>query len=202
MTDAAEAGLLPLAHLPVAEQLSLREARVREALSRARLNVEVSPIVPSPRAEGARARVRLRADRSGRLGFHRPGSHDWVHVPLAPIARPEVVAEAARVEAWGGARGTVEIRSDGEQVTAVLEQPGDLEGNVAVGNRALRGDPVLRVGGLRVSPLSFYPSWNVWPRRGCSICTPASATSARAPSRGARRPRSWSRTAARRPTRA
>jgi 23S rRNA (uracil1939-C5)-methyltransferase len=159
MTDAAEAGLLPLAHLPVDEQLATREERVRTAFRNARLTVDVLPIVPSPRSTGARARMRLRADGRGRLGFHRPGSHEWVQIPLDALARPELVAEAARIEAWAGARGALELRSDGERVVVVLEQAPVVAppaGHMTVGGRTLVGDPVLQVGGLRVSPLSFY----------------------------------------------
>ncbi len=156
MISAAEAGLLPWAHLPVDEQLERRRARVVDAMRNGRIDADVSPIVASPRSEGARARVKLRADRHGRLGFRRPGTHDWVEVDLTDLARPEVVREAERVGAWGGARGEIELRSDGARVAVVLEQPGDLDGHVAVGNRALSGEPVLDVAGLRVSPLSFY----------------------------------------------
>jgi 23S rRNA (uracil1939-C5)-methyltransferase len=157
-----EAGLLPLAHLPRAEQIARAQARAAEALARGRLDVQVAPIVPSPRETGARARLKLRADDRGRLGFHRAGSHDWMQVPLDGLARPEVVAEAARVEAWGGARGEVELRSDGARVVTVLSvapgRPIDALGvaDVAQGARRLAGQPTLRIAGLRVSPLSFY----------------------------------------------
>ncbi|MFZ5478918.1 MAG: class I SAM-dependent RNA methyltransferase [Myxococcota bacterium] len=154
MTTAAEAGVLPLAGLPVEEQLAIREARVRDALRKGRVEAEVSPIVPSPRHAGARARVALKASPEGRLGFFRPGTHTWVEVPLDEVARPEVVAEAARIA--GRVRGEVEIRSDGERVAVVLERPADIGGNVWCKGRVLAGDPTLRVNGLRVSPGSFY----------------------------------------------
>ncbi len=162
MESLVEAGLLPLALLPRAEQRARAHARAAEALARGRLDVEVAPIVASPRETGARARLKLRADAAGRLGFHRAGTHDWMQVPLDALARPEVVAEAARIEAWGGARGEVELRSDGVRVTTVLSEAparpiADLgEANVAQGPRTLAGRPTLRVGGLRVSALSFY----------------------------------------------
>jgi tRNA/tmRNA/rRNA uracil-C5-methylase (TrmA/RlmC/RlmD family) len=161
MTDVAESGLLPLAHLSLDEQRTLREERVRDAFRKARLDVTVQPIVQSPRDIGARARIKLRTDRSGRLGFHRPGTHEWIQVPLEALARKELVEAAARVEAWTGARGSVELRSDGTRVVVVLEQPPAVDadalgGNVALGNRSLLGSTALDVGGLRVSPLSFY----------------------------------------------
>lgn len=168
MLTAAAAGILPLADLSVDEQLARRQARVEEALRRGRIRADILPIVPSPLQVGARARVKLRAGPDGRLGFHRPGSHDWVEVDLAEIARPEVVAEAAHLA--GRVRGEVEIRSDGKKVAVVVERAGELDGNVfsvegPLGDegrvqrrrgRVVCGDPRLDVGGLRVSALSFY----------------------------------------------
>lgn len=160
----ADAGLLPLAHLPVEAQLRAREARVAEALGRGRVRAEPRPIVPSPLPHAARARLKLRAGPEGRLGFHRPNTHDWVRVELASMARPEIVAEAERIEAWGGARGEVELRTDGARVAAVFlgdarEVPPRLRqlgGNVFGAGRVHAGDPTLHVDGLRISPLSFF----------------------------------------------
>lgn len=151
-----DAGLLPLGDVPYPEQLRLRHARVVQALGRAGLDTPVAPPVPSPRVTGYRARVGLRADGRGRLGFHRPGSHEPVFVPLDALAREEVVAAARTVEAAGTARGAVEIRSDGERVVVVLERPAELPGTLVVGTRRVRGDPNLRIEGLRVGPRSFY----------------------------------------------
>ncbi len=157
----AELGLLPLATLPRAEQIARAEARVHQAFARIQPTVTIAPIVPSPRGTGARARVKLRADARGRLGFHAARSHAWHAVELDLLARPEVVACAEAVERWGGARGELEIRSDGTRAVVVLESPpaAPLEGvplDVARGAQRLCGDPVLRVMGLRVSPSSFY----------------------------------------------
>jgi tRNA/tmRNA/rRNA uracil-C5-methylase (TrmA/RlmC/RlmD family) len=156
-----EAGLLPLAELPRAEQRAHAESRAVRAL--ARLPLTLTPLVPSPRETGARARVKLRAGPGGALGYHRAGTHDWVHVPaaaLAVLARPELVTAAERVEAWGRAQGEVELRSDGQKVVVVLDHgaPGaDTSGeHVVVGKRTVAGEATLRVGGLRVSPRSFY----------------------------------------------
>jgi tRNA/tmRNA/rRNA uracil-C5-methylase (TrmA/RlmC/RlmD family) len=162
MTDLlVEAGLLPLAGLSRAEQRAHAEERARRAL--ARVPLTLAPLVPSPRDTGARARVKLRAGPGGALGYHRAGTHDWVHVPadaLTLLARPELVEAAARVEAWGGAQGEVELRSDGTKVAVVLDHgaPGAATcgEHVVVGKRTVAGDPTLRVNGLRVSPRSFY----------------------------------------------
>lgn len=161
----AEDPLLPLAGLPYSEQLALREARVRQALARAGLDAPVAPIVPSPRASGARARVSMKGGPGGALGFHRPGSHDFVRGDLAALARPELVEAAARIEAAlaaaGTSLGTVELRTDGERVVVVLDAappvPAEqLGANVTVGMKPLVGDGRLWVGGLQVSPRSFF----------------------------------------------
>lgn len=158
--------LLPLAHLPYAEQLVAREERVRGALARAGIDAPVRPIVPSPRESGARARVALKVGPGGELGFHRPGSHDFVAVPLEPLARPEIVAAAARAQAALQAHrakvtGNVEIRTDGQRTVIVLDAPpplpaAELGDNVAVRGRALAGEIRLTVNGLRVSAQSFF----------------------------------------------
>ena len=84
--------VLPLAHLPYGEQLALRSARVARAFER--LNVgPVAPIVPSPRQAGSRARVSVRVE-GGQVGFHRPGTHEFLVTPLEDLARPELVVEA------------------------------------------------------------------------------------------------------------
>lgn len=138
----ALAGLLPLDDLPYADQLALREARVATALRNGRLEVDVRPIVASPLQTGARARVKLRGDARGRLGFHKPGSHEMVYPPLERLARPEIVAAAAEVEARGRVRGEIELRSDGQTVAA---------------DKANAGLPTgaLWIDGLRVSAQSF-----------------------------------------------
>lgn len=163
MSDTLEA-VLPLHAVPYAEQLAQREERVRAALSRGGIDAPVSPIVPSPLVDGARARIQLHTGPGGILGFHRPQSHDVVEVDLARVARPEVVEAAARLkEGLGGRtlRGGVEIRTDGSRTVLVFEQqppvPGERLGpHVAVGPRRVCGDPRLFFGRLRVSPGSFY----------------------------------------------
>lgn len=138
-----DAGLLPLDDLPYDEQLRLRHGLVERALRNARLDVEVAPIVPSPRTSGARARVKLRADRDGRLGFHRPGTHELVFPPLGRLVRPELVDAVARVEESGAARGEVELRSNGVDVRADRPLPGF-------------GAGPLQIDGLRVSARAFF----------------------------------------------
>lgn len=154
----AETGLLPLVDLPRAEQLAAVQAHAAKALGR--LPLTLAPLVPSPRPTGARARTKLHVGPGGQLGFHRAGSHEWVRVSLERLARPEVVAAAAQVEAWGGARGEVELRSDGDKVVVVLDTPAPGAAaageHVALKSTRIVGDPALRVAGLKVSPQSFY----------------------------------------------
>lgn len=170
--------LLPLAHHPYGEQLVHRAGRLRQALDRAGLRPTIAPIVPSPRESGARARVNLRVGPGGVLGSHLPGTHTLVPVDLVALARPEIVAAAAQLEAAMKAlmatgapapiQGGLELRTDGTRTVMVLDErprlpkrtgEGDAEGlapNVSVGPRRLWGDVRLDVLGLRVSPTSFY----------------------------------------------
>lgn len=155
MSTLAETGIAPLIDLPYAEQLALRQAKVARMFNR--LDVEVRSIIPSELQEGSRARVKLRGGPGG-LGFHLPGSHEHLVVgdELARIARPEVVAGVNAI-AGLALRGAVEVRSDGERVVYVLDQPATLpEGaSFAVGGKRRAGNPTLQVDGLRVSPNSF-----------------------------------------------
>ncbi len=155
-----DVGILPLADLPYEEQLARREAIVRDALRRGHVQAEVSPIVPSPRRVGSRARVKLRVGPQGALGFSLPGTHTFVEVPLDELARPEVVAAAASLRGRL-TTGEVEVRSDGEKVaivldTAVPQKGAPIEGNVFARGKVVSGYPRLRVMGLSVSPESFY----------------------------------------------
>ena len=132
------AGILPLAEIPYADQLELRRDRVVRALARLGIETPVSPIVPSPRPTGSRARVDLKLQ-DGVVGFHATGTHTFVPASLERLARPEVVAAAHGLK--GG--GEVEIRSDGAQVQVI-------RGTTVHGPRRLNVD------GLTVSPGSFY----------------------------------------------
>lgn len=144
--------ILPWCDVPYEEQLSRRHAFVANALKNARIDVTVLPVVPSPLVTGSRARIKLRGGPRGTLGFNRPGTHDFVRVPLAAIARPEVVAIAEKLESLGGVRGECEIRSDGERTQLIAEHPVAGFGPVAIRGKG----PPLSPGGLRASPRSFY----------------------------------------------
>ncbi len=169
----AETAIAPLIDLPYDEQLAVRQAKVQKALGW--LGVRVSPIIPSPRVEGSRARLTLRqaashANAPSRLGFHLPGSHShWIpdSTDLARLARPEVVAGVGLLDALGlTIRADVEVRSDGERAIFAFSEPnpvprtvpgadGDVELAVAINGKRRSGRPILTVDGLRVSPSSF-----------------------------------------------
>lgn len=148
--------IAPWIDLPYPEQLARRKAKVTHALER--LDVEVLDVVPSPRIEGSRARVKLRAGPEG-IGFHLPGTHTLMPISveaLGRIARPEVVAGFAALEGMR-VEGELEIRSDGERVVYLIERgwmPKDW--SVAEHGKKRSGDPRLVIDGLRVSPRSFY----------------------------------------------
>lgn len=148
------AGLLPLADRPYAETLSVKHHFVAEALRRRGLPGVVAPVVGSPLQWGARARVKMRGGPGGRLGFHRPGSHDFVEVPLERLVRPELVVAVEALQGHG--RGELELRSDGTRVVVAADSQLDGPADLAVIGRKVRGDPTLRIDGLRVSAGSFY----------------------------------------------
>jgi tRNA/tmRNA/rRNA uracil-C5-methylase (TrmA/RlmC/RlmD family) len=152
----AESGIAPLADLPHAKALAVKYHRVESALRQRGLEAEVAAVHPSPRRVGARARVKLRVGPEGRLGFFRPGTHTFVAVPLDDLVRPEVALYARELEASGGARGTFELRSDGERVVVNAERSFAGPADLAVLNRRIRGNPTLTIDGLRVSAGSFY----------------------------------------------
>lgn len=156
--------VLPWHEVPYDEQLARKQRFVEVALQNRKIEAEVLPVRPSPRVVGSRARVKVRGQ-GGRVGFHRPGSHEFVEVPLERVAIPQVAEMAERLMAGGGIpEGTdAEIRSDGNRTVLVLSRAIDprapgVSGMPAVAqqNRALWGEVRLEVNGLFVSPLSFY----------------------------------------------
>lgn len=165
-TPLAETGILPWVDLPYPEELALKHSRVATALARARLSVEVAPVVASPRRTGARARVSLHRGPGRQLGLHHPGTHDFVPVhpedpegPLAVLARPELVAVATRLGGRADLPDLLELRTDGDKTVLVAEVklPAEAWGEAhAAGRDREHGDPRLFVHQLRVSPRSFF----------------------------------------------
>lgn len=129
-------------------------------------------VVPSPRAEGHRARIKLAVE-GGQIGYRGARSHALVPIRSCRIARPELQAMLPALAAWAAACPEpepleVELRTDGTRTALVLSRavlPSTWEGlrafpAVAVQGRAGIGDPVLRlpVAGLslRASPDAFF----------------------------------------------
>lgn len=147
-----DAGLLPWADLPYDESLARKLAFVQGAFDRRGLRAEVSPVLPSPRTTGARARVKFQVE-GGQLGFYRPGTHDFVCPPLDQLARPEIVRAAAAIRPTAG---ELELRSDGERVVVDATAPVRGLPDVAIKGRPVAGNPSLVIDGLRASPGAFF----------------------------------------------
>lgn len=112
--------------------------------------------VDSPRQLGHRARLKLTVE-DGRVGFRAARSHELVPIEACPAAREELQPLIGAVRSGSG---RVELRTDGERVVVVADQPIDGVEHLAVDGRAVRGEPVLHleVHGtrLRVSPRAFF----------------------------------------------
>lgn len=156
--------------LDVLEPEARRGLQARMVARAFRLETEV-PIVPSPRQEGHRARIKL-AIEGGRCGYRAARSHALVEPEVCRIARPEVQEAHARLRSFLRERdaaglAAVEIRSDGARAVFAFESNGPVDraalaalGDVALDGKRLHGDPtlVLEVDGvpLRCSPRSFF----------------------------------------------
>ena len=115
-------GGCPWQHIQYEAQLAAKERNVSDALRRiGRLNgFELLPILRSPQEYGYRRRIRLHADESKRLGFHRALSNDLVEIDSCLIADPDVDRQIIHAETWIGELSTpiqyIEIvRGDGEK---------------------------------------------------------------------------------------
>ena len=91
---------------------TLSKRRAVEAL----LKRYVDQIHRSPRAAGYRARITMKVNEEGRLGYHRPRSHTWVHIPVCAIARPEINEVLAALPKLPPDLPAIELRSDGKRV--------------------------------------------------------------------------------------
>ncbi len=174
---------LDLSSLPLDEEIEHKRRRVERALRARGLDFAVDPPAPSPRREGARARVSLRLDEAGSLVVHEPGSHRPAPAPVEAMARVELAAVARAVESRCQTRPQLcrklerlEFRSDGQRVVTVVQGPlpkrlqpelrellGPAlgpEGGLCVGARCLQGKPELTIPlgpvELEVGPLTFF----------------------------------------------
>jgi len=69
----------------------------------------------SPRPLGYRARISMKTNEEGRLGYFQPRSHHWVGIPICAIARPELNDVLSRLPLLPGIP-QIELRSDGQRV--------------------------------------------------------------------------------------
>jgi len=95
---------------PEAQQVARKAASVAALLERA-----VDEVNASPRSLAYRARISMKTNAEGVLGYFQPRSHRWVGIPVCAIARPEINAVLERLPALPGLP-VVELRSDGSQV--------------------------------------------------------------------------------------
>lgn len=105
-------------------------------------------VVPSPAELGYRARISLSGDAQGRLGYHRPKSHDLVTIAACAIARPEINAVLGRLPPLPGVR-RAELRSDGARVVLAVDSRDDRgkpAANVATLKKALAALPIGELG--------------------------------------------------------
>ncbi|MBN93180.1 MAG: hypothetical protein CL928_03795 [Deltaproteobacteria bacterium] len=161
------------------DQLAAKVRWVESLLQR-----DVDQATPSPRSLGYRARIALKTDEQGRLGYHRPRSHEWLAVPECAIARPELNQALDALPTLPGIP-TVSLRTDGHrvvlaaslrrrrarrpdkraverasQVLGALDLSATSLSGVALDGRPVGGDCTLRlsVGGIEhhLGPESFF----------------------------------------------
>ena len=127
---------------------------------------EPPAVVPSPRQNGHRARIKLAVD-GLRLGYRQHRSHTIVDIPACGVARPEIQKAMARLRDVLPLPGIeeVELRSDGRGVAFAFtgrsaKDPLIDLGDVALNGRAIAGSPARELClpgmSLRASPKSFY----------------------------------------------
>jgi 23S rRNA (uracil1939-C5)-methyltransferase len=131
--------------LSATAQLEAKVARVEKLLGQT-----VDRVHPSPKSLGYRARIELKTDAQGRLGYFRPRSHDHVVVPECVIARPELNAVIERLPALPGLP-VVELRGDGERVVLHAKQRLSGAANHKAGQKRLSGAANHKAGQKRLS---------------------------------------------------
>jgi 23S rRNA (uracil1939-C5)-methyltransferase len=134
--DAAVLGRVdsPALHAELAAALDDKAARVSQLMGRV-----VDATHASPRASGYRARISLRTDREGRLGFTRPGTHDFVPAAHAPLARDRINAVLPALPPLRGL-GSLELRTDDERVVLSAWSPRKGKGARNRRNRGASGE--------------------------------------------------------------
>ena len=199
-----ECGGCDLQHVAPEAQRRLKHRVVVEQLER--LGGLVDPPVEPCRAVGPdtgyRTHAQMHADKDGRLGFHRAGSHDVVPIDHCLILTPQAQRVRDAVGDDTGA-GEVQVRAHASTGTATavlhpdpdapLDMPEEADGIDVVlaqpdgATMAFRGDGVLteQVAGhtYRFDAASFFQVNTGGARPSSTRCWPPRATS-RARSRG------------------
>jgi 23S rRNA (uracil1939-C5)-methyltransferase len=115
-----------LQHVTPAGQRQLKTQVVREQLER--LGRLTAPPVPGCRSAGPdhgyRTHARFHADADGRLGFHRPGTHDVVPFAGCPALHPAVTRVLEQVGDGTGAADVTVRAHERTGTAAVVLRPG------------------------------------------------------------------------------
>jgi len=93
------------------DQLLRKSAQVAALLNR-----KVDRAHPSPRSLAYRARITMKVNTEGSLGYHQARSHTWVPIPACDIARPEINEVLKRIPKLPSQLPGLELRSDGQRV--------------------------------------------------------------------------------------
>ena len=148
-----------LQHMTPAAQLRLKCAALEENLLRTNLPEETIALLPplaAPDHFGYRQRIRLHADTSNRLGYHRFQSHEVEPISHCPLARPEINKVLGCLQALPAhARllqqsTTLELFFNPDRATVALllhfqrkPRPADLAAAKEVANSCPELDPIL-----------------------------------------------------------
>jgi 23S rRNA (uracil1939-C5)-methyltransferase len=97
-----ECGGCPWQHIRYDAQLKAKQQNVENALRRiGRLDgFELRPIIPSPQEYRYRRRIRLQCDRTGKLGYFRPASHEVIEIDDCLIADGKLTGFIAPLRRW------------------------------------------------------------------------------------------------------
>jgi 23S rRNA (uracil1939-C5)-methyltransferase len=168
-----ECGGCPWQHIRYDAQLKAKQQNVENALRRiGRLDgFELRPIIPSPQEYRYRRRMRLQCDRTGKLGYFRPASHEVIEIDDCLIADGKLTGFIAPLRRWVHELDTpvefVEIVTGDEagQIVVVGKSGGEFIARDAAACDRLRDE----AGGI--SGLVLHgPNWRkTWGRTAISL---------------------------------
>jgi 23S rRNA (uracil1939-C5)-methyltransferase len=164
-------------HLEYAAQVRIKGELIAREFKHA-LGVELDPeglMEPAPAEFGYRARIRLKAGRDGKLGYHMMGSNQLVAIDRCIVAAAELIPSelAARM---GRHCSEIEIVVDGGRVVLIVDLTKAPSKEIAVARQAIATDEriegiILRGGGQRV--IVGECGITVEPEAGCAIVAEA-----------------------------